>query len=144
MTAAGFDLHAVLRSKIALTTLALMLIRAVLCSVEQLHRAAIVVAVASAAAGLTAASLRKFYVIDAWALIGAVVQIGVLTRRRPKPEDDDDDDQLSRQRDKMMRDEMIDEQQLHEGVIANKALGESAAWPNGVQHTSMSRRLGAS
>ena len=87
VTAAGFDLHAVLRSKIALTTLALMLVRAVLASVEQLHRTAIVVAVASATAGVAAASLRKFYVIDAWALIGAVVQIGVLTRRRPKPEE---------------------------------------------------------
>ena len=73
MTTGCFDLHAVLRSKIALTTLALMLIRAVLASVtarvEQLHPAAIVVAVASAAAGVAAASLRKFYVIDAWALI---------------------------------------------------------------------------
>jgi hypothetical protein len=91
VTTASFDLHAVLRSKIALTTLALMLIRAVLASitahVEQLHPAAIVVAVASATAGLAAASLHKFYVIDAWALIGAVVQIGVLTRRRPKPEE---------------------------------------------------------
>ena len=88
---AGFDLHAVLRSKIALTTLVLMLMRAVLscitAHVEQLHPAAVIVAVASATAGVAAASLRKFYVIDAWALIGAIVQIGVLTRRRPKPEE---------------------------------------------------------
>ena len=88
---AGFDLHAVLRSKIALTTLVLMLMRAVLscitAHVEPLHPAAIVVAVASATAGVAAASLHKFYAIDAWALIGAVVQIGVLTRRRPKPEE---------------------------------------------------------
>ena len=91
VTAAGCDLHAVLHSKIALTTLVLMLMRAVLAlitaHVEQLLPAAIVVAVASATAGVAAASLRKFYVIDAWALIGAVVQIGVLTRRRLKPEE---------------------------------------------------------
>ena len=91
VTTAGFDLHAVLRSKIALTTLVLMLMRAVLAlitaHVEQLHPAAVIVAVASATAGVAAASLREFYVIDAWALVGAVVQIGVLTRRRPKPEE---------------------------------------------------------
>ena len=70
-TTAGFDLHAVLRSKIALTTLVLMLMRAVLscitAHVEQLHPAAVIVAVASATAGVAAASLREFYVIDAWA-----------------------------------------------------------------------------
>ena len=91
VTAAGLGLHAVLQSKIALTTLVLMLMRAVLAlitaHVEQLHPAAVIVAVASAAAGVAAASLREFYVIDAWALIGAIVQIGVLTRRRPKPEE---------------------------------------------------------
>ena len=54
---------------------------------DQASSAAIVVAVASATAAIAAASLHKFYVIDAWALIGAVVQIGVLTRRRPKPEE---------------------------------------------------------
>ena len=91
VTTAGFDLHAVLRSKIALTTLVLMLMRAVLscitAHVEQLHPAAVIVAVASATAGVAAASLREFYVIDAWALVGAILQIGVLTRRRPKPEE---------------------------------------------------------
>ena len=63
---AGFDLHAVLRSKIALTTLVLMLMRAVLscitAHVEQLHPAAIVVSIASATAGVAAASLRRKYV----------------------------------------------------------------------------------
>jgi amino acid adenylation domain-containing protein len=90
VTTAGIDLHAVLRSKIALTTLALMLIRALALTHEQLHPAASVVAVASAAAGVAAASLREFYVIDAWALVGAVVQIGVLARRQPKPEEEID------------------------------------------------------
>ena len=46
VTTAGFDLHAVVRSKIALTTLVLMLMRAVLscitAHVEQLHPAAVV------------------------------------------------------------------------------------------------------
>ena len=92
LTTAGFEgLAHVLRSKIACTTLVLIVLRCVLsvltARVAQASSAAIVVAVASATAGVAAASLRKFYVIDAWALIGAVVQIGVLTRRRPKPED---------------------------------------------------------
>ena len=94
LTTAGFEgLAHVLRSKIACTTLVLIVLRCVLsvltARVAQASSAAIVVAVASAAAGVAAASLREFYVIDAWALIGAVVQIGVLTRRRPKPEEID-------------------------------------------------------
>lgn len=47
----------------------------------------------------------------------------------PRPEDDDDD-QLTKQRDKIKKE---DDQKLHEGILANKALGKRDAWPAGPQ-----------